>query len=186
MNHCNQKRIQSNFGSLRKASQLYELQTQLQKRAMSSEESCKMDDCFSTFYNYYHEMNWPKILVLTLIHSFTEFLDQTINSVTSQDYPNLEYVVISKNPDDQTKEILLKHNYLLSRWIDIPDGMPFNDLRTLGVEGPKGLAIRLQPGETFPDKRWVSRIVNRYSRNGTLPGLIDNYEDYLVKFFSVL
>jgi glycosyltransferase involved in cell wall biosynthesis len=49
------------------------------------------------------------------------FLDETIQSVLSQDYPNIEYIVIDGGSTDQTLDVLKKHQDRL-QFYSAPDG----------------------------------------------------------------
>ena len=58
---------------------------------------------------------WPRIGVVTPTYNMAEFLEETIQSVLSQDYPNLDYVVMDGGSKDGTVEILRKYDGKL-RW----------------------------------------------------------------------
>ena len=64
---------------------------------------------------------WPKISVITPSYNQAEFLEQTINSVVAQNYPNLEYIVIDGGSDDGSIEILEQNNDYIHYWVSEPD-----------------------------------------------------------------
>ena len=58
---------------------------------------------------------WPRIGIVTPTYNMAEFLEETIVSVLSQEYPNLDYVVMDGGSKDGTLEILRKYDGKL-RW----------------------------------------------------------------------
>ncbi len=62
----------------------------------------------------------PKITVITPSYNSELFIEDTIRSVLSQDYPNLEYFVIDGGSSDNTIEILKKYASKLT-WISEKD-----------------------------------------------------------------
>ena len=52
----------------------------------------------------------PLVTVITPAYNRASFLDETIQSVLSQDYPRIEYIVLDDGSTDSTREILRKYN----------------------------------------------------------------------------
>lgn len=71
----------------------------------------------------------PRITVVTPSFNQARFLEETILSVTSQHYPNLEYIVIDGGSTDGSVEILRKYSGSLSYWISEKDAGPADAIR---------------------------------------------------------
>lgn len=64
---------------------------------------------------------YPKISIVTPNLNGAAYLEQTIESVLSQGYPNLEYIIIDGGSTDDSVEIIKKHESQLAYWISEPD-----------------------------------------------------------------
>ena len=62
----------------------------------------------------------PLVSIVTPSFNQGQFIEETIQSVLGQDYPNIEYLVIDGNSTDNTLEILRKYEDRL-KWISEPD-----------------------------------------------------------------
>ncbi|HEY6802565.1 MAG TPA: glycosyltransferase family 2 protein [Pyrinomonadaceae bacterium] len=74
------------------------------------------------------EPAWPKISVVTISYNQGKFLEDTIKSVVSQNYPNLEYIIIDGGSTDNSPEIIKRFSNQLSFWCSEPDAGPAGGL----------------------------------------------------------
>lgn len=65
--------------------------------------------------------DWPRISVVTPSFNQGEYIGQTIESVLSQDYPNLEYIIIDGGSTDHTRSVVSAYRDQITRFISEPD-----------------------------------------------------------------
>jgi glycosyltransferase involved in cell wall biosynthesis len=66
-------------------------------------------------------IKWPKISIVTPSFNQGQYLESTINSVLSQGYPNLEYIIIDGGSTDNSLEIIKKYSPHLHFWCSKAD-----------------------------------------------------------------
>ena len=97
----------------------------------------------------------PKISIVTPSFNQVSYIEQTIDSVLSQDYPNLEYMVMDGGSTDGSVEIIKKYEKHLAYWESRKDAGQ-SDAINKGIRRASGEIINwlnsddyYQPGALF-------------------------------------
>lgn len=66
-------------------------------------------------------MQYPKITIITPSYNQAQYIEQTIDSVLSQNYPNLEYMIFDGGSKDNSAQVIEKYAKHLAYWESVPD-----------------------------------------------------------------
>lgn len=106
----------------------------------------------------------PKISIITITFNSEKTLEETLNSVISQDYDNLEYIIIDGGSKDHTIEILDRYKDRLSLVISEPDN-GISDAFNKGIRNATGEIIGIINSDDLLMPGALKEIASHYNNN---------------------
>jgi glycosyltransferase involved in cell wall biosynthesis len=126
---------------------------------------------------------YPKISIVTPSYNQAQFLEQTIVSVISQKYPNLEYLVIDGGSNDESQRIIEQYQEHLAYWVSEKDngqahainkgfarstGEIMGWLNSDDILMPGSLATIGEVFSLFDDLRWITGYLTVINETGQI------------------
>ncbi|MDD5580241.1 MAG: glycosyltransferase family 2 protein [Methylobacter sp.] len=106
--------------------------------------------------------NRPLITVITVVFNGVSTVEETIQSVISQAYDNVEYIIIDGGSTDGTREVIKKYEYAIDYWVSESDGGIY-DAMNKGLSLCSGEYVgMLNSDDLFYGKEALQDIVNRF------------------------
>ena len=103
----------------------------------------------------------PLISVITVCYQAAEPLEKTILSVRQQYYQPLEFIVVDGGSTDGTRDIISRHQDIITRWVSEPDRGIY-DAMNKGVSMATGeWVIFMNAGDTFAANDVLLRIYKK-------------------------
>ncbi len=103
-------------------------------------------------------INFSKVTIVTVTFNAALHLEQTIQSIINQDYPNIEYIIIDGGSTDGTVDIIKRYEKNLTYWASEPDSGIY-DAMNKGIDVATGEWINfMNAGDSFCEKSTVSKI----------------------------
>lgn len=109
---------------------------------------------------------FPKISIVTTVYNGERYLEQTIQSVIEQDYPNIEYIIIDGGSKDKTVDIIKKYSDKISFWVSEPDKGIYDGMNK-GVARATGEWILFRNcGDFFASTDSISKVFDGTDYSG--------------------
>jgi len=123
---------------------------------------------FFTFMPYKISMLFS---IITVTYNASQWLERTIQSVISQSYPHIEYIIIDGNSTDGTLELIKKYQPSITHCISEPDNGLY-DAMNKGLKLASGDYVWfLNAGDALYSENTVQEIVNKFGGEN-LPDII--------------
>lgn len=115
----------------------------------------------------------PLLTVITVVRNGEKTLERTIQSVLSQTYPAIEYIIVDGASTDQTLEIIRRYDDRLAYWLSEPDG---------GLYDAMNKGIALASGE------WIHLLNadDRYYNDSVLAQILSHLHPQKTNYFSMM
>ncbi len=121
-------------------------------------------------------MSSPIISVITVVYNGEKYLEQTIQSVCNQTYPNIEYIVIDGGSTDGTLEIIKQYQSHIAYWVSEPD-QGIYDAMNKGIQKATGAWLHLlNADDYYYDEQALTRAVAQLQSDRT------NYFSMILEF----
>jgi glycosyltransferase involved in cell wall biosynthesis len=112
----------------------------------------------------------PVITIITIVRNDEANLDSTIQSVLSQTYTNIEYIIIDGASTDGSLDSIKKYEDRIDYWLSEPDD-GISDAFNKGLSLSRGdWVIFLNSADTFPKPDTLARMAVHFSKSRIITG----------------
>ena len=109
--------------------------------------------------------------IITVTYNASQWLERTIQSIISQSYSKIEYIIIDGNSTDGTLDIIKKHQQSITHYISEPDKGLY-DAMNKGLKLASGDYVWfINAGDTLYSENTVQEIIDTINKNN-LPDII--------------
>jgi GT2 family glycosyltransferase len=115
----------------------------------------------------------PGISIVTPSYNQGRFLEQCIQSVLNQNYPNLEYIIIDGGSTDNSVDTILKYQADITYWVSEPDRGQ-NEAINKGLQHATGDLVAWLNSDDFFLPQAFHHVATVYLANPTAPFLFGN------------
>ncbi|MCS6941792.1 MAG: glycosyltransferase [Geminocystis sp.] len=104
----------------------------------------------------------PLITVITVVLNKEKFLEETIQSVIAQTYPNVEYLIIDGGSTDGTLDIIRRYEEYIDYWVSEKDGGIY-DAMNKGINVASGEWINfMNGGDSFFQEKVLEKVFTNH------------------------
>lgn len=125
-----------------------------------------------------------KISIITVTYNSEKYLEETIQSVLSQTYQNIEYIIVDGNSTDGTQSIIAKYSKFISKVI-IEDDESMYDAINKGIKASNGDVIAILNSDdklsTPKSIEHIAKVLINVNVHGCYSNIINSYKNTLIK-----
>lgn len=112
-----------------------------------------------------------RITIITVCYNRKATIEKAIKSVLSQNYHDIEYIIIDGNSKDGTQSVIESYRDRISQYISEPDKGMYDAINK-GLKLATGDVIGLMHSDDeFYDTKAISRILARFSTDSSIEGI---------------
>ncbi|MGN6162928.1 MAG: glycosyltransferase family 2 protein [Flavisolibacter sp.] len=104
-------------------------------------------------------MYQPLVSIVTIVYNGEQYLEQTIQSVLQQSYPNIEYIIIDGGSKDGSVNIIKKYENKLAYWVSEKD-KGVSDAFNKGIAKANGEIIGLINADDWYEINTLEKVVS--------------------------
>ena len=109
-----------------------------------------------------------KISIITVSYNSENFIESCINSIISQSYKDIEYIIIDGSSKDNTLKIIKRYSRYVSTIVSEPDKGIY-DAMNKGIKIAKGEIIGfLHSDDMYKNTDVLSKVANVFKNNASL------------------
>jgi len=108
--------------------------------------------------------NSPLLSVITVVYNNKKYISDTIESVLTQAYSNIEYIIIDGKSTDGTFEIIKKYSEKIDYWLSEPDNGIY-DAMNKGIMLTSGEIIGILNSDDWWEPETAQLIIEAYLKN---------------------
>lgn len=106
----------------------------------------------------------PTISVITIVLNGSAHIEDTIKSVITQDYENIEYIVVDGGSIDGTIDIIKRYEDSISKWVSEPD-CGIADAMNKGIKMASGDIIGIIHADDYYEPGAVSAVLDAFNKD---------------------
>lgn len=104
----------------------------------------------------------PLVTIVTVTYNAQDHLEQTIQSIIDQDYPNIEYIIIDGLSSDNTLGIIKQYEQHIDHWVSEPDSGIYDAMnKAIDISTGKWINF-MNAGDSFYHPSTISEVAKYF------------------------